>query len=80
MKKIILLLLLTSSIFAFDSEIDSVTIRETSAEEVTINGVKFKSGCTYVVDFLDEYVREAIELAVINHNKLISSVTFKRFN
>jgi len=80
MKKFILILLLTLSTFAFDSEIDSVTITEANTKEVTINGIKFKSGCTYMVEYLDDNAREAIELAVENHDKLIKSVTFKGFN
>lgn len=78
MKKIILLVLLTLSIFAFDTTIDSITIIETPKKEVTINKVKFESGVTYMVDFLNKEAKEAIEKAVVNHNPLIKSVTFKK--
>ena len=80
MKKFIMLVALTFSVFAFDSEIVSVTIVEAPTKEVIINGVKFKSGATYLFEFLDTDAKDAIELAVEGHDKLIKSVTFKHFN
>jgi hypothetical protein len=81
MKFILLILSLAmalgSQLFAYDSDISSVSVRDVEGHHITLYGVDVRTGVTYSFDYTPENIKEALTKAVDAHDHAIESVSFK---